>query len=244
MGWGIERIGRGLTTAKHHGKVGDGMPRRVKKLLTDLGKKVHRKGCVSLLPLLEYSPNARLLDVGCGDGLFTKQLAERIGTKDITGIDIDDWNVPFGFVRGYIEEGLPFEDGFFDVVVASHIIEHLSNTDFFTRELYRVLRKGGYVVIATPNLSSAGVIVLLLLNRQPPSLDVSDHFRIWGDLSWKGDREHPLHRRLFTMEGLAGLLTFYGFKVDYKVWAGYGFYLLDKLLGGHAATLIIKARKV
>jgi SAM-dependent methyltransferase len=53
-----------------------------------------------------------------------------------------------------LNNGIPFDDSQFDVVVATEVIEHLENPWFFVRELYRVTKAGGVVVISTPNLAN------------------------------------------------------------------------------------------
>ncbi len=50
---------------------------------------------------------------------------------------------------------LPFRSGVFSRVVAVHVIEHLSNPQQFLRECYRVLKRGGRVLIAAPNFLSS-----------------------------------------------------------------------------------------
>jgi len=49
---------------------------------------------------------------------------------------------------------LPFRDGTFDKVVASHIIEHLDNPDYFIKELYRILKGSGTLDLYCPNFIS------------------------------------------------------------------------------------------
>jgi len=200
---------------------------------------------------LEYNPGAQLLDVGCGDGIRTVRWAKTIGTMDITGLDAKDFGVPFRLVEGRIDNGLPFEDRSFDVVITHHVIEHVSNTDLFVKELYRVLKKGGYTIVVTPNLASGLFIVELLLNKQPKWAHVSDFFFIRG-YSTKGGYSNKLlqkhigflHRRLFTKQGLIGLLTHYGFTIECTKRFGYGAILGGGILGGlYAANLLVKARK-
>jgi len=47
---------------------------------------------------------------------------------------------------------LPYRDGFFDLVTATEVIEHMENPRLFLRELSRVLRPGGVCVLSTPNV--------------------------------------------------------------------------------------------
>ncbi len=194
---------------------------------------------------IEYNPDAMLLDVGCGDGRRTMRWAKKIGTVNITGIDAKDFGQSFRFVEGDLDKGLPFNDSVFDVVISHHVIEHVSSTDLFTKELFRVLKSGGYAVITTPNLASGKVIAELLINRQPLWACVSDQFFVRGftpELLEKG--RGFLHRRLFTMDGLISLLKYYGFSIEIKKQHGYGVLSFGKILRGlYAANLSVKVRK-
>lgn len=196
--------------------------------------------------LLEPNPKAILLDLGCGKGAKTLRFSASVGTSKVVGLDIQNVKAPFWLTKGNIDLGLPFKSGSLDVVTSYHTIEHISNTDLFVTEVYRILKTGGYTTIATPNLASAQVILDLILNRQPGTLHVSDFFIPRGDPGncWK-ESIGFLHRRLFTLEGISKLLTNYGFKIEYARGSGYGaYYLLGKLLRGrYAADIIVKARK-
>jgi hypothetical protein len=57
---------------------------------------------------------------------------------------------------------------------AAQVIEHLSNTDLFIKEIFRVLKAGGYTVIATSNLAAYYNILYLLIGKQPYVAMVSD----------------------------------------------------------------------
>jgi len=217
---------------------------RSMNLMNALRQKSHERDYALFCSFLDPNPNAKLLDVGCGGGLRTRQFAKSVGTSDITGMDIKDKSVPFKFIKGNIEEGLPFKTESFDIVTSSNIIEHLSNTDLFVKEVYRILEKGGYAVIATPNLASGRIIFDLLMDRQPGDADISDFFRIRGVHGVETSIGY-LHRRLFTLEGLEKLLTYYGFSIEMKVKEGYGRFFFGRILGGlYACNLIVKARKI
>ena len=201
--------------------------------------------------LLEYDPNAKLLDLGCNTGFHTQELAKSVGTNDVTGIEEESFEVPFKLVVGNIDDGLPFENESFDVVTASHVIEHVSNTDLFAKEVYRVLKPEGYAVIATPNMANGRTILELLFNKQPYIAQTSDFFlpRGYPNEEWKSwwleTQAGGGHRRLFTMEGLVKLLVYYGFRVEYKIRQGYGPIPLGKILRGmYAANLVVKVRKI
>src|SRR5215472_13986265 len=56
-----------------------------------------------------------------------------------------------------LNEGFPFVDGEFQAVVATEVIEHMENPWHFVRELYRITKPGGVVIISTPNMASVYV---------------------------------------------------------------------------------------
>ena len=98
----------------------------------------------------------RLLDLGCATGLFM-EMAERGGWQAY-GTDVKETLVQrnrkrFGN-RVKLQAGhrLDFEDGFFDVVTLFDVIEHLPDPVESLKEVARVLRPGGLVIISTPDI--------------------------------------------------------------------------------------------
>jgi SAM-dependent methyltransferase len=103
-------------------------------------------------------PGARALDVGCGTGANGPVLAARAALA----VGIDASPVPLG-LGGTDERGhsarlrgdagaLPFPDQSFDLVVALDVLEHLDDDAGASRELHRVLRPGGVLVVFVPAL--------------------------------------------------------------------------------------------
>lgn len=97
----------------------------------------------------------KLLDVGSGEG-YLKFFCD-FGNIEWHGIEI--WEERYNVCKdlGYkmhrcdIDvESLPFDNELFDVVVGSHVLEHLANRKFALREMYRVLKCGGILIIAIP----------------------------------------------------------------------------------------------
>jgi len=209
--------------------------------------KSYEENYAKFIAMAEYEPEAKLLDIGCSTGVRTLNVAKKIGTQDIIGIEAKDSSASFKVIKQNVDKGLPFADETFDVVIAHHIIEHVSDTNMLVSEMFRVLKFGGYAMLGTPNLASGKTIVALLLNKQPYDTYISDYFTIGNRLTGESDWEESkgyLHRRLFTMEGLTKLLEYYGFKIEYKDTLGYGRFFFGAILQGkYAANLIVKARK-
>lgn len=97
----------------------------------------------------------RLLDVGSGSGQL-KYFCD-FGNIDWHGVDISQKAIGQCRDLGYKmyecdaeTEPLPFEDTSFDLVVASHVLEHLSDREFALKEMSRVLKPGGLLIIGIP----------------------------------------------------------------------------------------------
>ncbi len=127
----------------------------------------------------------RILDVGCGGGLVSEQLAQ--AGAIVTGIDLSAPSIAVarrhaaGSGRFNIEYlvgsvfDLPFADGSFDAVVSSDFLEHVSNRlDDAVSEMARVIRPGGVLAYDTINRTVksfmlAIVAVQNILHAAPPN---------------------------------------------------------------------------
>jgi 2-polyprenyl-3-methyl-5-hydroxy-6-metoxy-1,4-benzoquinol methylase len=107
------------------------------------------------LGIVPTLPRGRALDLGAGAGLTSFRIresgfhvvaadvnAEQFVPKDICCHKID------------LDQPLPFAEGEFDLVMALEIVEHLESPRAFLREVARVLRPGGTLILSTPNIVS------------------------------------------------------------------------------------------
>lgn len=107
------------------------------------------------LEAMECVPPGEVLDVGAGAGYTSARLSDRghrVRAVDINREQFVPTSIPF--VKSDLNAALPFADASFDGVLALEIIEHLEAPRAFVRELGRVVRPGGAVVISTPNITS------------------------------------------------------------------------------------------
>lgn len=105
-------------------------------------------------------PGARLLEVGCGGGLFLAKMKNK--GWQVFGVDMDSRSArvareSFGIdvFAGHLREAL-FPDSYFDAIVMKHVIEHAVNPLELFVECFRVLAPGGWIGIITPNIKSLG----------------------------------------------------------------------------------------
>jgi ubiquinone/menaquinone biosynthesis C-methylase UbiE len=204
-----------------------------------------------LLSFLEKEKGSKILDIGCNNGNFTVKAAEVIGTNKIYGIDLNQEALEKASSKGIeakyhdVNQKFPFEDSYFDAVISNQVLEHVADTDNFFRETYRVLKKGGYAVFSTPNISSFHNLAFLNLGMQPPGLHVSE-VQVGNPLY--GTETHG-HIKLFNVYSLKDLAKYHGYSVESIKGIGiYPFpinvsYMLSSVLKRYCVYLTIKIRK-
>jgi SAM-dependent methyltransferase len=119
----------------------------------------HRlSGDVDPRDFVEIPEGARVLDYGCGHGSYLADFHAR-------GVNISGAEVAGNLVKACCEHGydvrevnspdlIPFGDGEFDIVYLMQVFEHLRDPNGFMQELNRVLKPGGTLYIAVPNIKS------------------------------------------------------------------------------------------
>jgi SAM-dependent methyltransferase len=138
----------------------------------------------------ERQPDERqILDVGCGTGTMLSYLASY---GQAQGVDVDEEAVGYCHERGLLDvrlgaaATLPFLDGSFDLVTALDVLEHLDDDTAALREIGRVLRPGGQLLMTVPA-----------------------HRFMWGDQD-----EVNLHKRRYVAAEVRDRLTATGFHVQ------------------------------
>jgi len=104
----------------------------------------------------------RVCDVGCGKGRYIKNLVEDIIDIEIHAVDLSD-NVMIGIDENIkTKQGslnnIPYKDETFDVTYSVEALEHAITIENAVKEMLRVTKKGGKVVIIDKNKSAMGLL--------------------------------------------------------------------------------------
>ena len=165
----------------------------------------------------------RLLDIGCGVGDFLLQV-KKLGWE-VMGIEPSEQaaNIAqsrLGFTPLKPTDYEKFPDQSFDVITMWHVLEHVDDLKSQTKELKRLLRPGGRLVIALPNYQS---------------FDCQYYNDKWA--AW----DVPRHLNHFTQDCLQGILNANDFKyLDNQrlIWDAYYISFLSEKYLGHSFPLI------
>jgi len=151
----------------------------------------------SRLDIIPFSGEGKLLDIGCGNGRYLSNLQE-LGWKTY-GIEQNsrssqyareelDLNVETGDLLNH-----KYKDKFFDVITMWHSLEHIFEPIPTLKEVKRILKDDGFLVIAVPNINSFAAKVFK---------------EYWYQL------EIPIHLIAFTPNSISKMLDTAGFKIN------------------------------
>jgi 2-polyprenyl-3-methyl-5-hydroxy-6-metoxy-1,4-benzoquinol methylase len=117
---------------------------------------VIQRAVLERVPTLGLPPGARVLDAPCGgSAALTLALLER--GFNALGADVDqeaEAQLGKAFERVNLDGPLPWQSQMFDAVISTEGIEHLENHFSFLREMCRILKPGGLLVLTTPNITA------------------------------------------------------------------------------------------
>jgi SAM-dependent methyltransferase len=146
----------------------------------------------------------RVVDVGCGPGGLTRELAARVGAPNVAAIDpapqfaaaCRERN-PGADVREGVAEDLPWDDGTFDAALASLVIGFMRDPDAGVREMARVTRGGGTVAACMWDIAGGGMTMLRIFWAAVHGIDP----HVAGERRMAGTTEGDIVER-FTRAGL------------------------------------------
>lgn len=130
-----------------------------------------RKDYPDLLEELLKEPCQDVLDCGCGTGAMLAMFRDACPDKQYTGIDLSKKMIEVAnrragdgleFLQGDCEN-LPFADSSFDTVLCTMSFHHYPNPERFFQSVYRILRKGGRLILR--DMTSSSRLMMWLINH-------------------------------------------------------------------------------
>lgn len=161
------------------------------------------------------------MDVGCGNGLLLYQFRNRY--RHLIGLEYSAQRLEqaranladfdFTAVGGSAESMSDIASESVDRIISADTIEHIPDVYVAVFEMYRALKRGGQLVINTPNIAFIKKRVLLLLGRFPSTSQSNEG--LGSDILFDGG-----HLHYFTFRSLTLVLQRAGFQVTRRI--GYG----------------------
>lgn len=133
---------------------------KLKKLLDSVGDMSLKRRARRIIEELNPRQDEKIVDLGCGTGYYLFLLSS-LGVKlQLTGFDYDEKALDeagtslskrdIEFVSGDLHK-MPFKDSSFDKAVASEVLEHVKDDGKVLKEIYRILKPNGVLVISVPS---------------------------------------------------------------------------------------------
>ncbi len=168
----------------------------------------------------------RILDVGCGNCYMLFRLIDKY--TELYGIDIapsrleearktvaqkySDLPNRFYFYEGNLDKRMDFDSDFFDTIICIATLEHVYDVYLLIKEIHRILKPGGHVIVEVPNIAYLKNRIKLALGFLP----VTSSPYNWEEIGWDGGHIH-----YFTLKKLCELFKSQGFKIIKKTGSGF-----------------------
>ncbi|MCK5320167.1 class I SAM-dependent methyltransferase [Candidatus Parcubacteria bacterium] len=141
-----------------------------------------------------------IIDIGCGyNPKLLVKISQVASFKKAFGIDLsinnNFSNKKIKLIESSMEKKLPLQDSSFNIVLSTAVIEHLNNYELALKEIYRILKSGGYLFLTTPSPQAKPILEFLAFK-----------LKIIDDLEIKD------HKRYFSSQQLKNILSQIGYK--------------------------------
>jgi ubiquinone/menaquinone biosynthesis C-methylase UbiE len=139
---------------------------------------------ISIIMKEEYES---IIDVGCGDGILLKEIEQNCQIKNnsllLIGMDISELRLRRTIKRTSAKvcnadaENLPFRGQQFDLTICGEVIEHVPNPENVIKELSRITRPGGKLLISIPVACWQRTLLATLFKKEIWYVDEKEHLR-------------------------------------------------------------------
>ncbi len=183
----------------------------------------------AILRVFENESRGRILDFGAAQGTYSIEL-HRMGFE-VVGADVTAgfrYKDSIKFIKLEGQGDLPFQDDSFNFVLMAEVIEHLKNPYGLMREMGRILKQGGKIIMSTPNILNLRSRFRYLIEgayeyfREPP-LDHTGHNVAMGIDS---SQVHVMPWRFHELEYLLKESGFHIEGITTSAYEGFGYSLL------------------
>lgn len=174
----------------------------------------------------------RILDIGLGSARDLLNVRAACGKTRLALFGIEAQEIYLQYARdngittfslNIEEQSLPVDDGFFDIIICNHVVEHTKEIYWIFAEVARTLKPGGLAIIGCPNLASWHNRLALLFGQEPPCMKLlGPHVRGITRPGFRSMIEHGGYFKLIKYNGS----NFFPFPAG-----------LNKLLAGMFPTL-------
>lgn len=165
----------------------------IKRLIAFEDRFEEVKNVLEEIIVQETKTPIKILDIGVGDGIYEAILEDDLKKRcEFFGIDISKKQAQRA--KQYLKEikivdinskNLPYENNYFDIVIASEILEHVFSPEKVLNEAERVLKRNGFMILTFPNSSSLQFRLGIFLKGRSPLLNYpenSEHIRFFTSL--------------------------------------------------------------
>lgn len=211
-----------------------------------------QKAQVSILrEWIDSDAKENVLEIGCGYGFFTEAIASLKSVRHLYAIDSAKDIITPSVLEKYPKirfmtasaVNLNYEDEFFDCVYSMDCIEHVEDDVSFINEGLRVLKRGGDLIIGTPNRNRLSASILKLIGKKITYPYYLGNDRYYGDI---------IHIREYSKDTLIDLLNKNEVRCEIQKIKGLTLGVLNvfelnrfpKKLEDYAQFLLIKAKKL
>ena len=202
-----------------------------------------------------------IVDAGCGGGRATVEIIRKfegiLSIENFYAIDIEpplsvkELRTNISIIKhDFNQYNLPLHDGSVDIVYSIETIEHVVNPDIFIKEINRILKPNGLVILTTPNLLAWYNRILVLFGSLPIHYEISKNKK-YGRFKYISKGEVVGHIRVFSTKALKEMLEDNSFKIlqikglrfIYSPWWLSFFDNIFKKIPSFASTFLIVGKK-